>query len=200
MSRSDYDALFKVLWLGPEHGHGDSERIYAAWRRWAQFSLRAEWGRNRELTADDVSELLISYRAELAGVQAPIRSNAAMGVRAWDQLAPWERQLWTDYVHLIGAAGHTRVEENLAITESVAMSMALRLAVTHMPQGGRVIFRALMEDPAFHATTVLSISAYLALWLSPEPFLSKAAAIFTTVGLVATVGVSAAEIVALARA
>jgi len=64
----------------------------------------------------------------------------------------------------------------------------------------REVFRALVEGPAFRATTVIAISAYLGLWLLPEPIFSKAAAIFTTVGLVTTVGVTAAEIIALARA
>jgi len=199
MSADDYNALFKVLWLGPEYGEDESEHIYGAWRKWARFSLQNEWGRNRELSFADVSELLASYRAELAGVQAPIRSTAAHA-HTWANVAPWERRLWLDYRRRVGMATDAGGNENPAITESVAMSMALRLAVHHMPEGGREVFRALVEDPAFHATAVLGISAYLALWLAPEPVFSKAAAIVTTVGLVATVGVTAAEIIALARA
>jgi len=188
MSAKDYDALVGLLWPEPGHGLSEPEHIRRAWRSWARFSLRQEWGRRRELSAGDVSRVLTVYRAELAGelAPAPWQPSAVTRVRTEVRLAPWERQLWADYSRQVGIDRDSGDDETPAITESVALSMALRMAPSHMPEGGREVFRALIEDPAFHAAAVFAISAYLALWLAPEPLFSKAAAIFTTVGLVAT--------------
>jgi len=200
MGATDYDALLGVLWPEPGYGIDHQENIRSAWRGWARFSLQEPWGRGRELSASDASAILTSYRAELADALAPAPLHPSALTRVRTPPRPWERRLWIDYHRRVGMDREDGGDENSAITESVALSMALRIAPRYMPEGGRAVLRAVVDDPVFHAATVLAISAYLALWLAPEPVFSKAAAVFTTVGLVATVGVSAAEIMALARA
>ena len=78
--------------------------------------------------------------------------------------------------------------------------MAFYTSWRYMPEGVRDAAKALVTDPTFVTTTMVAITAYLALWMAPEPIFSKAAAIISTIGLVAVVGFVATEIIDLARA
>ena len=213
------EAVALVDGLNQVVGEGDkkqSQEARESWLKWAEFvkankdkiSGQAKSGGDEGLKVEDVQEILKKEK-EFVGVREGLGKTASQAMhdperrKSWNSLAPWERQLWQDYVDKFGDAPDptdASSSDDLHLTASVRTSMALRMSPKYMPAGMRDAAVAMFNDPIFIGTTIASITAYLALWVVPEPVFTKATAIVTTIGLMSLGAFSVSEIVNLAGA
>src|SRR5690606_31760903 len=177
---------------------GASERE----RTWA--SLVKVMAGDRTPSARGVRTMLTAYRQRLGIPNAPARTTRQAVQRAtaeaWAGLATWERDVWRDYRNQGGPTADVTGADGLRLTAGTRLAMALRIAPKCVKSGARESFEALVNDAVFLGATTAGITAYFALWLAPEPIISKAGAVLTTIGVVALVGCTATEIITLARA
>ncbi|REG34727.1 HNH/ENDO VII superfamily nuclease [Archangium gephyra] len=82
----------------------------------------------------------------------------------------WEQQLRAEYLAKYGSPS-VHLPEALENSRQV---MALRLSTRFMGDGFRNAAHELFNDPLFVSGVVLSTALYMAAWLAPEPFFSKA--------------------------
>jgi hypothetical protein len=104
------------------------------------------------------------------------------------------RRILEEYVKLYGAPGQPLPE---GFHDSKFMT-AFMLSTRHMPEGVRAGAQELFSSRTVVMAIIASGMTYLALWLAPDPVLSKAIASGITVGLMVIYGVS--EIINVARA
>lgn len=108
--------------------------------------------------------------------------------------APWEQALRAEFIAKYGPPLLPMPE----VLERSSLYMALKLSPRYMVPGIRDAARAMFTSPIFLASVALSILVYLAAWVAPEPFFSKAAVAALTVRLAMLVGVMELRNVALA--
>jgi hypothetical protein len=171
---------------------------------WTKAVGRLGQHSSESLSATDVARELDSQRTGIAG--APSSSTRDVLIephrkQQWEALEPWEKDLWNEFLGAHrDAVDITQSPDELHADAGVRFTMALLISYRYMPEGVREGAKELFTDSTFLTTTMVAITAYLALWLAPEPIFSKASAIISTVGLVAVAGFAAGEIIHLARA
>ncbi|MEZ4731302.1 MAG: hypothetical protein R3E79_29640 [Caldilineaceae bacterium] len=186
-----------------------------SWLKWAKFiadnkdklSGQVKAGSEQTISVEEVNEILKKYK-EFVGVSDAPAKTTQQAVhdpelrKSWNGLNQWEKDLWTDYLKKYGQSADVTdtSSKDLRITASVRFSMALRMSPQSMREGAREAAEVLFNDPLFIGGTIAGITAYLALWLAPEPVFTKAAAALTTIGLMSLVAFSASEIINLAKA
>jgi hypothetical protein len=174
-----------------------------SWLKWAQFvkdhkdqiSGRVKSG-EKGLSVAEVKAILDKYK-EFVGVKdGPGAGTAAKDFdpakrKSWNSLAPWEKQLWTEYVKRHRLTRLTDEEtSDLRLTPSTKLSMALRICPDYVPEGAREGIRQMVNDPLFIGGTLAGITLYVAAWVAPEPIFTKATAAAITTALLALFTVS----------
>jgi hypothetical protein len=185
------------------------------WLEWAKFindnkdkfSGRTKTG-DKGITPEEVKAILAKYK-EYVGAKAPRvttleeklkEKNFDPEVRkSWNSLADWERDLWTEYQQKYGGSTESG-RTDMSITPNDKFWMALRMSPQYMEEGFRETARVMFNDPLFIGSTLAGIALYLILWIAPEPFFSKAAAVMTTIALASMVAFTASELITLASA
>lgn len=183
-----------------------------SWLKWAKFieenkdkiSGRVKTG-DKGISVEEVKEILKKHKEYVGVKEAPARTTKAAVYdpelrKSWNSLNDWEKKLWKEYLEKYGYSADVTdpSTKDLRITKAVRFSMALRMSPKYMPGGASEAAEQLFNDPIFLGGTIAGITAYLALWLVPEPVFTKAAAVLTTIGLLSLVAFSASEIINLA--
>ena len=175
------------------------------WSRWAaDLSAQVAWAAGQTSLHEQVQGLLATggsrslprWQSARAAVVAPARRQA------WQALAAWEKTLWRAYLAQYGESMQVTepAQRDLHFTDRVRFSMALRMSPPYMAPGAREAAEELFNNPMFIGSTVAGISAYLLLLVAPEPILTKASAVLTTIALISLAGFTASELVTLAHA
>lgn len=194
---------------------GDHDR----WLQWARFleknksRITANLKAGSDGKAIDQTRAVLDEYKQLIGVTDPptttlqakiedARQRDPRVAAAWNALSPQEKALWTAYLKDYGATTRTTAEPrtDLHPTGDDKLLMALTIAVEYMPEGAAAQLRTLVNDPIFWASLSAGLTAYLILWMAPEPIFTKAAAILTTITILSVTGFAASQIIAVARA
>ena len=115
-------------------------------------------------------------RLRLSFEHSPLRSQgfsvdeARPLLTLHDRSLSWEKQLHEEYLAKYGPP----TEHLPEALENSRQVMALRLSTRFMGAGFRDAAHELFNDPLFVSGVVLSTALYMAAWLAPEPFFSKA--------------------------
>jgi hypothetical protein len=208
------DALHRSTSSSPKPDEGKD-----SWLRWARFLEKnkdritghARTSRNGK-TIDETQALLDEYK-QFVGVEDPPTTTLKASIeeartydppvaRAWNALSSPEKSLWNAYLKDYGATSRTSAERrtDLHPTADDKMFMALNIATEYMPEGAATQLKVLVNDPVFWASLMAGLTAYLLLWVAPEPIFTKAAAILTTLTILSVTGFAASQIIAVARA
>lgn len=135
--------------------------------------------RGRHLVDRQVSvhkKALPDGRLRLSFEHSPLRSQdfsvdeARPLLTLHDRSPSWEKRLHEDYLAKYGPPAEHLPEA----LENSRQVMALRLSTRFMGTGFRDAAHELFNDPIFVSGVVLSTALYMAAWLAPEPFFSKA--------------------------
>jgi len=190
-----------------------------SWLRWARFlennkdriSGRSKANGNGK-SIDETQAILDEYK-QFVGVQAPptttlkakieeARTHDPQVARAWNNLSPQDKALWNAYLEDYGSTTRTSADRrtDLHPTADDKMFMALNISTEYMPEGAAAQLKVLVNDPIFWSSLMAGLTAYLLLWVAPEPFFTKAAAILTTLTILLVSGFAASQIIAVARA
>lgn len=185
-----------------------------SWLKWAKFFEQNKdkiSGRGKTsdkgITVEEVKEILKKYK-EYVGIEKTTAKTTKEAIydpelrKSWNTLSDWEKNLWKEYLDKYGNTADVTdpSTKDLRVTKAVRFSMALRMSPQFMPAGASEAAEQLFNDPIFLWGTMAGITAYLALWLVPEPVFTKAAAVLTTIGLMSLVAFSVSEIINLASA
>ena len=207
------DAMNKLI--APQTGRGDGETSWLEWARFVQqykdklsgTAHSADSGKPG-LSPEDV-KAIIAKEKEFVGIKDPPMttledklaeaSHDPVIRKSWNALEPWERDLWVEYQKKHGGSVQSD-RKDLHITADDKFWMALRMSPDYMEEGSREAARALFEDPAFITGVMVGLSAYLALWVMPEPVFTKATAVMTTIALASLITFSLEELINLAKA
>lgn len=200
---------------GPGRGAaGDHDR----WLQWARFleKNKSRITANLKVGSDgkaiDQTRAVLDEYKQLIGVTDPptttfqakiedARQRDPRVAAAWNALSPHEKALWTAYLKDHGSTRTTtEPRTDLHPTGDDKLMMALTIAVEYMPEGAAAQLRTLVNDPIFWASLSAGLTAYLILWMAPEPIFTKAAAILTTITILSVTGFAASQIIAVARA
>lgn len=185
-----------------------------SWVKWAEFIQQNKdklsgkvRGSDKGISVNEVKEVLKKHKEFVGVSDSPVRTARQAAYdperrKSWNSLADWEKKLWTDYLAQYGKDADVSDPgtRDLRLTPSVRFSMARHMSTKYMGPGAREAAEQLFNDPLFIGSIAAGLTAYLALWVAPEPVFSKAAAVLATVGLVATIGFSIVEIKNLACA
>jgi hypothetical protein len=179
---------------------GPSGKSWAEWGRFLKenedkISDKVKSG-DGDLTVEDVEEILAKHK-EFVGISEGKAKSAKESVeewrkdpelrKQWNKLDRWEKELWKDYSEKYGETSNPDPESmDFKVTRSVRISMALRMSTRYMPEAIRETAAAIINDPMFQVSMVVGISLYLAMWVAPEPVITKAAAVLTTIALLST--------------
>ncbi|HYO57225.1 AHH domain-containing protein [Archangium sp.] len=136
----------------------------------------------RDFTVDEARSILDLNRRSLTspGLQGPLLVTAGI-LPCTSGCTPGtsEKLLREEYLAKYGSPT-LHLPEAL---ESSHQVMALRLSTRFMHAGFRDAAHELFNDPLFVSGVVLSTALYMAAWLAPEPFFSKALAVRLTLVL-----------------
>jgi hypothetical protein len=208
------DALHRVTSPG-----GKPDETKDSWLRWARFLEKnkdritghARTSRNGK-SIEETQALLDEYK-HFVGVPDPPTTTLKASIaeartydpqvaRAWNNLRPQEKALWNAYLKDYGSTTRTSAEPrtDLHPTADDKMFMALNISAEYLPEGAAAQLKVLVNDPVFWASLMAGLTAYLLLWVAPEPIFTKAAAILTTVTILSVTGLAASQIIAVARA
>ncbi len=190
------EGLNRVKEPSPTQPEADAAR--QSWLEWAKFvqenkdriSGRAK-GTDTGLTIAEVKDVLAKYNEYVAMTAAPPTTGVKDKLKdpalakAWNELAPWEKEMWTAYAAKNPGARTDSGRTDFHITDSDKFGMALQLSPQYMPAGGAEAARQLFTDPIFIGSIVASLMIYFVLWLNPEPIFSKATAAAITLALLA---------------
>lgn len=119
---------------------------------------------------------LADGRLRLSFEHSPLRAQgfsvdeARPLLTLYDRSPSWEKRLHEEYLAKYGTPAVHLPE----VLETSRQVMALRLSTRFMGTGFRDAAHELFNDPLFVSGVVLSTALYMAAWLSPEPFFSKA--------------------------
>ncbi|MEJ2747385.1 MAG: DUF4157 domain-containing protein [Anaerolineae bacterium] len=209
------DGLNKFVAASDKNKDPEAKKARESWLKWAKFvkdnkdkiSGRVKSGGDKPITVDEVKEIIKKHK-EFVGIKdAPAKKTKDVVYdpelrKSWNSLANWEKKLWEDYLKKYGDTADVTdgTSKDLKITKAVRFSMALRMSPQYMKPGAREAAQQLFNDPIFIGGTIAGITAYLLLWMAPEPVFTKAAAVLTTIGLMSLVAFSASEIMNLAGA
>jgi uncharacterized protein DUF4157 len=190
-----------------------------SWLRWARFiennkdriSGRSKANGNGK-SIDETQAILNEYK-QFVGVQDPptttlkakieeARTHDPDVAKAWNDLSPQDKALWNAYLEGYGSTTRTSADRrtDLHPTTDDKMFMALNISTEYMPEGAAAQLKVLVNDPIFWSSLMAGLTAYLLLWVAPEPFFTKAAAILTTLAILSVSGFAASQIIAVARA
>jgi hypothetical protein len=155
------------------------------------------------LTLSEIQAILDTYaQSTQGGAQALAQPRLEAGAVASDPrfaaLTSAERDIWRQYLQLHPADATTSDGGPVELTPDQYFRMALRMSVSSMPAGIAGSLEQILTSPVFWASIFVSILIYLALWLAPEPVISKSVALAITLALLAVF--TATEIIHLARA
>lgn len=133
-----------------------------------------------------------------AAAVAPLEESSMGTDPRFAALSQAERDLWRNYLEDYPSDRTTSDGGGLELTPDRLFNMALRMSPQHMPAGVAEALEETFRSPIFWGSIIVSIVIYLAMWLAPEPIISKSLAITITLALLAVF--TAAEIIHLAQA
>jgi len=190
-----------------------------SWLQWARFLAKNKdrisgqsKANGKGKTIDETQALLDEYK-EFAGVPDPptttlkakieeARTYDPQVARAWNDLSSQDKALWNAYLKDYGSTTKTSADQrtDLHPTADDKMFMALNISTEYMPEGAAAQLKVLVNDPIFWSSLMAGLTSYLLLWVAPEPFFTKAAAILTTITILSVSGFAASQIITVARA